>query len=541
MNVIVGLLPALVLLGGALLSILPLPLSFRFRRWIPLAACVVAGFALIYVSRAAEPVTLFPPVDALPALSLTLQWNGAALPLGLFLLVVLCGRLLFGIERHARVFVFGSLIAASGALLFFAADNFTMLASAWVLVELGLLSVPAQEGDTSRAAAHAFGWNLVAIVLLLTAGMVVSNQASSLRLAEVQLEGVSAFLFLLAAWIRSGVYPLHVAAPANLNSLGVRVGLPMLLGGYLVTRFISQVQGGIAFDAELKILTVLAVGASALVVVGQLHGGEALTWVLRAFGTLLFVLPLFVNPPLAAALGAWFAPGAFAVCVFIEIASQWRAELPQIRLALMVWIAGLIVVASLPLAPTFWTRVGALDAAYSQTGIALWLLLVAALSLTLVPVWREIFASSQVAPKVPSLFEYAALACVILPSLALTFAPAVFLAPFGSNVQAGGALAFRALFQPTNFTALIFLLAGLAVPLLASFELARRWEPRANLLPTTVTNIFDLSDLSMALDAFYHFARLLLQQALSLLEQPPIAWLIFLVIWVAVWVIGLSS
>lgn len=540
MTVLFGLLPALVLLGGALLYSVAVPIP-RIWRWIPIATCSLAIVALIVVARAAEPTTLLPPNDALPSLSLTLDWNGIVLPFGIVLLVVLSGRLLFGLENDARSFVVGALITAGAALLFLAADNFTTVAAAWIFVELGLLVVPSEQGESRRAAAHALGWNLVAIVLWLTAAMVVTNTGSSLRLTEVALQDVPACLVLLAIWIRSGIYPFQVAAPADSTSVSVRIGIPFLLGGYLMTRFLMQAQGDMAFAAEMEILALLAVGASALVVVGQLHGSDALIWTVRSGGAALMLLPFFVAARVAPAVSVWFSLGMFVVCAALEIAMQWRSELPRLRLALFVWIGMLVMIGALPLAPTFWGRVGLLAAAYSQNGIMLWLLLVATMALVLVPVWREIFASSQVAPKAPTLTEYAALACVLFSALALVVAPMLFLVPFGSSVQAGGAYAYDALFKPASLPALLFLLAGLILPPLAAFELARRWAPRANLLPTHITDILDLTDVALVLDAVYRIVRGVIQQSLSLLEQPPIAWLLFLVIWVAVWVIGLGS
>lgn len=540
MTVLYGLLPALILLGGALLAILPLPFSI-LRRWLPIAVCLVALFALLWLARETEPLTLLPPNDALPDLSLTLQWNGAVIPFGVVLLVVLMGRLLIGLESDMPSFRFGVLSAAGGALLFLAADNFTTVAAAWVLVELGLLVVPLQESEPMQAAARAFGWNLIGIVAWLTAGMVAANQGSGLKLTAVTMQGAAPFFVLLAIWIRSGVYPFQSAAPSGAIGSSIRIGLPLLLGGYLMTRFLLFAPAEMAFAPEMEILALVAAGASALIVVGQFHGSEALLWTARATGTSLFLLPFFANARVAPALGVWFSLGIFVLVAALEIAIQWRAELPGLRLTLLVWIGILVMVAALPFAPIFWARVGLLASAYRQIGISLWLLLTATMALILVPVWREIFYSGQVAPRTPALAEYAALVCVVAPALGLSIMPLMFLAPFGTAAQAGGGFALDALFKPANLPSLIFLLAGLGVPLLASFELARRWNPRASLIPLALTGVVDLTDLTVLLDAVYRLARGLIQQALALLEQPPIAWLLFLVIWVAVWVIGLSG
>lgn len=542
MNLVLALLPALILLGGALVGIFPLPLPPRFRTLLPTVVCVLSAISLILAARATTgPQLLFAANDALPALSLTIQWNGVALPFGLFFLLVLGARLFYLRDQDSRPFVFGALATAAGVLLFFAADNWTGIATAWVIVELGLLLVPTQEGDNHDAAARSFGFNLAAVVTWLTAGMVVSNTGGLLRLDETAVQGASAFLIMLAVWIRSGLYPFHVAAPASAETVGLRVGLPLLLGGYLMMRLLLQSQGPMAFAAEMQILALLAVGASALVVVAQPHGGDSFVWMLRAAGAPLLLLPFFVLPGAGPAIALWLTLGAFVLCVFVQIAASWRAELPRVPLTMVVWLIVVLMVAALPLAPAFWGRVGLLTSAYARVGAALWLVLVATMTLALVPAWREVFASREIAPKAPTLTDYITLGVLILASFLVTAGSALFVAPFGPAMQASNTIVSEGLLRPASIGSLIFLLAGLFVPPLASFELARRWNRRSNLIPTRASSWIDLSSISRTLDGIYRFFRALIEQCLTLLEQPPIAWLLFLAIWVAVWLRSLSG
>src|SRR5581483_5369291 len=176
MTVPLTLLPALCLFGGALLYLLPLRIVSRYRNLIPLVALALSGAVLVLLARSAgEPVVLFEPSAILPDLTLSLQWNGAALPLGLLLLLMMAARLLMGIEDDTRAFVVGALAVSGGALLFLAADNFTTIAAAWILVELGLLVVPDSDFETHARVTTAFGWNLVAVVLWMGAAMMLSN------------------------------------------------------------------------------------------------------------------------------------------------------------------------------------------------------------------------------------------------------------------------------------------------------------------------------------------------------------------------------
>lgn len=543
MTWIFGLLPPLVLLGGALVTLLPLRVAVRYRPFIALAANGAALVALLFVSASQrEPITLFEPSDILPALTLTLQWNGAVLPLGILMLLMLSARQLMWREGDAPLQSAGTLAVQGGALLFLAADNWTTITAAWLVVEFGLLVVPTAQGESRERVVKAFAWNLAAIVLWLTAGMISANEGSSLRIVESALDGTAALLVLGAVWIRCGLYPFEAAAPATAETFGVRVGVPMLLGGYLLARALAQAQGAMDFTNELKVVTLLVVGVSALLVAGQAHGADAFDRVLRAIGAPLLLLPFFFQPQVAPALAIWLAVGVFAAANAIGVAWLWRAQLPRVPLNALIWIMALAVTGALFLTPGFPGRVGMLAAAYGTGQLALWLLLVATMALILIPLWREILGSRETAPKAPTWIENAAFGLVVAVSVAAGVLPAQFVGLLGETAGAGTRL-FAESIVPSGarIGAFAFLLAGLLVPLIASFELARRWERRASLLPHRMMSVLDLTGVSRALDLLYRFARALLQRTLTVLEQPPIAWLIFLAIWVAVWLRGLGT
>lgn len=544
MLVLIGLLPALVLLGAAFLMVLPLPFATRYRRFVPLIANALALAALLFLSTTRrEPITLFEPSDILPNLTLTLLWNGSmALPFGIILLFILSARFLMDADQDMPLSNAGMLVVEGGALLFFAATNWTTVAAAWLWVEFGLLIVPTAPGESRERVGRAFAWNLAAIILWLTAGMMVANEAASLQLVDTALQATPALLVFLAVWIRCGLYPFQAASPASAESFGVRIGVPILLGGYLMARLLVQLQGAMDFSIELQLIALCVVGFSGLLVAGQPHGAGAFDWALRTFAAPLLLLPFFYSTNFSPALAVWLTLGAFAVSNVVGVAWLWRAQLPHLPLNAFIWIFALVLAATLPFSPGFTGRVGFLAAAYGSGHIALWLLLVATIALTLIPVWREILASRESAPKAPTVYEYAAFACLLLPSLAVAFLPMLFVAPLGITAQAGMKLfADSVLPSGSRLTDWVFLLAGIFMPVLAAFELARRWERRVSLLPGVVADILDLSGVFRSVDVLYRLGRTLLQRTLTVLEQPPIAWLIFCAIWVAVWLRGLGT
>lgn len=540
MTVLFALLPALSLFGGALLYLVPLPRSFRYRSFIPLMAFGLSAAALVFLARSsANAVELFEPSAILPGLALAVQWNGAAMPFGLVLLALMVARFMSAAGQDSAEFVVGLLAVSGGALLFLAADNFTTVAAAWIVVELGLLVVPDPDADTRARVTTAFAWNLAAVVLWLSAGMMLANQGISLRLQEMVLSDLPALLVFLSVWIRCGLYPVHVSAPTDVPGAAVRAGVPLLLGGYLMTRSLTANQGAMVFADEMAVLVVLAAGLSALVTAGQLHGGNAFVWMLRAFGASLLLLPFVQNALELAAVSVWLTLGAFALASWASIAWFWRGQLPRVPLTSLVWVVVLFMAAALPLSPGFFGRAGLLYGAYGK-GIAWWLLLAAAAALYLIPIWREIFASREVAPKEPSRMEYASLLFGLLPPLVIFLAPDFFMAPFGPQAETGAAAISNLLLKPGNFTGLAFVAGGFVIPLLFAFELARRRSARASFLPPLLTEILDLSAIGRMMDSAYRLVRALTQQSLALLEQPPIAWLFFLAIWVAVWAAGLA-
>lgn len=540
MTAFLALLPAVLLIGGAFVYWLTFFLPQRYRNFIPVAVCLLAAAGIIVSARASvDAVNVFEPSDVLPALSLTVQWSGIALPLGILLVLLVAGRLTLRPAEESRSLVGGSLIATAGALLWLAADNWTAIAAAWVVVELGLLPIAVNNPMDRDAPARALAWNLAAIVAWLTAGLILANAGSSLRLGQAAIQNTAGLLVFLAIWIRTGLYPFHAAAPADGDTLGVRLGIPLALGGYLMTRLLTQTTGVMQADTLAAILAVVAVGASALLVVAQPHGTESFVWTIRALGAPLLLLPFLIGGQAAPALALGLAVGSAAAANVVGLALLWRAQLPGLALTAVVWAAALITVGMLPLSPGFWSRAGLLAEAYAQARLPVWLMLVAALSLALLPVWREIFASRDIAPKAPTRFEYLALALVLVPTVIAGVMAFLFTNPLGAPVQQGAEQANAAVFAPRNPATLIFTAAGLVVPLLASLELARRWDRRANLAPMVMTDLLDLSLLARALDWVYGLVRLLVQQCMAILEQPPIPWLIFLAIWVAVWLNGL--
>lgn len=540
MSVLLALLPVLCLFGGALLYLLPLPLISRYRNGIPLLALGLSAVALTFLARASTaPIDLFESSAMLPELTLTLQWNGAALPFGLCLLAMMAARVLMAHAQDTRAFLIGLLTVSGGALLFLAADNFTSVAAAWLIVEFGLLIAPDPDADSRARVTTAFAWNLAAIALWLSAGMILANRNISLRLTEMELQGAAALLVLLSLWIRSGLYPAHAAAPSDVSGASVRIGIPLLLGGYLMTRLLVAMQASMAFANEFMILAALAIGASALVTAGQWHGGNAFIWMLRAFGAGLLFAPFISGTPELVSASVWLTLAAFMLAVWTSIAWLWRGELARLRLTMLVWLVPLFVAAALPLSPAFLGRVVLLNGAHTM-GVAWWLLLVVCAALYLIPIWREILASRDIAPKPPTRFEYAALGMALLPALLILVAPNFFMAPFGAAAQTGASVPVNLLLKPVGVTGLAFIVAGLIVPLLTWFELARQRALRAAILPQALTEFLDLSVVGKGLVRIYHFLRALVLSSLALLEQPPIAWLFFLAIWAAVWIGGLA-
>ena len=273
------LIPLLILLvgaGGLFLGLLP-----RFER-TDVVSITAALLALIALG-------LFVPLRALPATVALSAWGPPALlPLGLTLVVdplswlfgmgiltVTLATLLTSVARPGgrRPLVRGAMLLLTFAgLAAVFSDNLLTIITAWAgldLIYFLILVVLGQSEGVELQAVLNLAFNATGTLLAVGAALLISRENPDLSLREAALTSGSTLLITLAAVFRLGLFPLHLALPAEAN---IRQGLGTVLR--LIPAAVAlEVMARLAsfgFTQTAQIwLTVLAFGA-ALVGAAQL-------------------------------------------------------------------------------------------------------------------------------------------------------------------------------------------------------------------------------------------------------------------------------
>jgi formate hydrogenlyase subunit 3/multisubunit Na+/H+ antiporter MnhD subunit len=232
---------------------------------------------------------LFLPLKALPATAVLSAWGPPALlPLGLTLVVdplswlfgmgiltVTLATLLTGVARPGgrRLLVRGAMLLLTFAgLAAVFSDNLLTIITAWAGLDfvyfIILVFLGQSEGVELQAVLN-LAFNATGTLLAVGAALLISRENPALSLREAALTSGSTLLITLAAVFRLGLFPLHLALPAEANirqGLGTVLRLiPAAVALEVMARLASF---GFAHTAQTW-LTVFALGA-ALVGAAQL-------------------------------------------------------------------------------------------------------------------------------------------------------------------------------------------------------------------------------------------------------------------------------
>lgn len=544
MTWIAPLLPPLLLIVTALL-VLIIPIAPSRRLFLIIfSQLLVAPLLVLEARQFNAPIDLYEPSPATPSLVLTLDWSSVALPFGLLVVSAVMARVFAGYERDVRAFQFGVLIAEAGALVFFAADNWITVTAAWLLMEVGLVVIPTEGTAYYDRALRALGWNLAGVVFWLMAGMLTAFEGGSLRLSQTTLTGNAAFLALAAVWIRSGLFPFHAAAPADSQTLIPRLGLPILAATFLLTRILSQGAVNFAFRDEFMILALVGLGVSTLITLGQGELTQNLEWVARTIAAPLWLLPFVLTPRITPALSVWVGASTFLLISMLAVAFWIRTPARPFAWSKLMWGGALLTAVAVPLTPGFWARFGLFATSIVERRPLLILLLTATSSLAVIPLARAVIETPRRDEQPISRAEYLAIVLSLAPILIAGLFPFALPAPFGRIVQDGGAVAYDALFKSSNPALSALLIAVLFLPLVLGVIIARQWRLVSlhwNGLPSRVTDVLELGELGRAGIHLAEGIATLIRQSLRLVERPPVAWLLFVAIWAALWVITLQN
>ncbi len=538
--------PVLVPLAAGLL-LFSSQVARRYRLWQALVLlALLTTLVLVYynVRELTAPSVLFFSPAPDENFDLTFRIDPTTAFFSTIVIAAVLARLLIENLREDVRVARGALFAIAGAVAFFSAANWTTLTAAWLLADLGLLL---WRLDTPRAPEEeeAIPWRALAVsqvgaIVFLIAGTIALNGGSSLAFDAAALGGLAASLVLLAAWMRSGLYPFHFGLSGDaLTEHGERLrgfAIPSLLGFYLLVRVLLLIQRAVAYPDVLDALALIGVGATALLVVTEKRTGRELAWATRAVGAPAFLLPFVAVRAAHPAIAVWLGLGLFNFSVLATGATLLRAYTPRQPWTQVLWVSAIFAAAGFPLTPGFLGRIGLYAAALRSGQGLLVLAVAAATTLVLIILWRALLDAHGSELRAPRPLEYLGIALMILPMLAEGLAPFVIAALFGRAVEDASAFAYDAIVNPPNIFLAAMLLAAVLLPVPMAFVLARNWfvlRARLRIVPSGTGAALELSGVARVAARAGEQVGILVRQAFYLIEQHPIGWLLFAAIWLA--------
>nr|HID13306.1 hypothetical protein [Anaerolineae bacterium] len=219
--------------GGTLgLSLVPRVRSYT--RYIALAA---AGFTAILILRFMwmEPVTVIPALwqpSLLFGATLTLHTDVTMQPLALTLALITCSAILVELSRtegsHPRLLATLLALLAAGLAALWAANLLTMIIS-WAVYDLLQAAGRIAAGGSGRTATRGLIFGNLATLFLWAGALLPDDGAGSELWSLMTCSSAQLTLWAVAGILRLWVYPLHLAAPDDLDA-APSLATPLLLG-----------------------------------------------------------------------------------------------------------------------------------------------------------------------------------------------------------------------------------------------------------------------------------------------------------------------
>jgi NADH:ubiquinone oxidoreductase subunit 5 (subunit L)/multisubunit Na+/H+ antiporter MnhA subunit len=504
--------PALILLAGAAVE-LGLGRWFRRAQWLTWLALAFLGFAaLLYTGLQFTGVvpTFGRPWQPLLQGAANLYWIADGWNYYLGALILLLGGLgiLLNLPHtadgkplprlHSVLATDLTVIAAS--LLFVNSGNLLTVLLTWVFLDitviLRLAAEPVGAATTKRArSSEAQVFSLVGAVFLYVALLPAGPNGLAQELTSGALPVEALLLLLLAATIRSGLYPFHLwllpraTRRLNLSERLLDHLVPVLAGLWLWGRALQLGGSELLFTPETLFVITLAIFAAALAAfTAQDHIHYVAFALIASAGTAV----------LAGLLGEHSGPSAlvwpltaFALggALWLVGDQVWRAWGWQIPVSV-----GALALAGVPFTPGFMAQPAL--ARMATSGPAFWpafLLYVLAQGMLIASVLRSWNAAHKTFTDLPDSYLIKLLTACLL--LGLPLAVAGFLPRFAETLVGIPNTIASALGNPPNVVAGAEVWITLALPLLLGFGLVwlyPRVRPRLGALPNRISRVSQL-------------------------------------------------
>ncbi len=497
----------------------------RIRTWLPILLLTIEILAIL-VNIAPGSHRLVLSKWELASFSIALQMDGITQLLLLTVFVPLVALSLVA-PRRAPFDLF-STIVLTAAILLISADNLVTAYIAWAFFDLAIflwrLARDIERDTALRAVAigQFTGLILVAGIVLLGSGQT----------------GTGAWLVALAYWARLGLFPFHYLLPTrgvDAFDLWFARGIPLIAAASLWLRWPT-----LRIDAPITLIGVLAAVALSAAVVWIWREEMPMRAIVVCVPSAIALIPLAIvlGGDAAVALGLWLTLTTVVAIALGETALRWRADNLN-RWPRLVWFAAMLSLAGLPLTPAFLGRVGLAVALWESNNWLLMLMVGTATLVILAPLWRFGFALKGSETREPFRVEYAGLAILVVTCAALGLLPMLIAHALSPAAGESAERAIDLVIRTNDALGVGIGIVMLLAPIVGSYFLQtsiRTFQASPGSLTLRVAKILDLEWLERLLAAIGFQTGSIARNAVTLAEENPTVWVLFIALWIAIFI-----
>ena len=420
------------------------------------------------------------------------------------------------------------ILVLTGALLVAAAGNAITVYVAWAVLDVAIFSWRVAYDIEKESALRTFAVSQTAALALFAGALMLGSERSA--------DGAA--LIALAFWARLALFPFQWTLPTHgtdTRDLWFARGMPLIAAADLWIRWST-----LNVDAPMALIGTLAAAAiiAASIWIWREEQPNRAVVVSASHALALVPLAIAFGGDAAPAFALWLTFSAVTAIALFELAQRWRAE-NRNRYPRLIWFAGIISLAGLPLTPAFLGRVG-LYISLWETGQWL-LLLVAGLTtaLVLAPLWNLGFDLKGAENREPTRAEYVGLVLITLIFIVLALAPTFIAHALAPGMGDAAEHALDRVIRTSDTLGIIIGFTLLILPIIGSYWLrvpARHFHPRAGALLLRAGRLFDLEWLEHIVTGTGYRMGALARSTSTIAEENPTVWILLAGLWVAIFI-----
>ncbi len=513
--------PSLGALGGALAA----RRAPTAQRWLTMLLCAIEIALVSFVAAPGAHRAILSDWEA-GGITFAFEIDGATF---LLLITLLAVPILLALVQAAPAFDAYAIFALNASIILLTAATPITVFFASATLDIAIFAWRMRRGIEAETATRSLAVGQIANIVFFAGAM--------LLLARFRNEGAQ--LIALALWGRAGLFPFHwlpLWRGSSSRDLWIARGAPLLAALNLWLHW-RRWQA----DMPTELVGILAALAliGALLWMRQAEVPQRAVSIVPFFAAVLVPLVVAFGGDAALALGVWLTLGIAFSLVLFEIAMNWSPE-QKTRWTRILWVAGLLALAGVPLTPAFLGQAG-LYVSLWENGQGALLFLCAMTSLVVYgSVWRFGIGIQGSEPRNPYARERVALwlifaAYFALPLISLPLGNAI-----GESLARATESALDRVIRTNNAPAVLGALALLFVPLLVSlfFALARgQVSARLDAILRALARLWHLDWFARPLAFSAYWMSALARNFLAMAEENPTVWILLIALWVVIFIL----